>query len=333
VIESRAAIKPALERQESRAVDKAYAWLPSVLKVVAFCVAYKCPASLFPALLMLFKIVANLELAPYKLTHNRYYWSLVRSFGEAILATQLAALLASPCWGFMMDSSEDVSGKENLIIFIVYVNPITFQRNVQYLCLVESVNKTADGIMTTLETMADVFKLPMDRLLTWASDGDSAFQGCNNGVVQQLKQKYCAFMVAVWCVAHRSALVMVTASKKLPWLHTFDRLIRWPHKFFVHSTHRRLLWRKFAVEHGCNILSFPVFNQTRWFGRAYCVNAIVQTYPVFLWFLSKLQHTRDEEASSVGYKLLSNINTIVFLVSMHSALTTMNVLSKRFQAG
>lgn len=115
-------IHPIIKAQQGKAKLSAHNWVPQVLKLVVFCALHFLPASLFPQLLLLFKLVAGLDLTGgYKLSHNRYYWALLRSMGEHIIALQVASLCRSPVWGLLLDESADIANKENVSIFVSYV--------------------------------------------------------------------------------------------------------------------------------------------------------------------------------------------------------------------
>ena len=323
-----------MKRVANKAVGKfvtsAFGWVPKLLLIVTFFAVYTLPASLFCHMLDLLRFL-GVSITQHKYSNARYYWAFLQAVGEFILAAQLLAMHQSPFWGLMADTSSDVAGHDNLLLYVTYCDPQTFQRFVQYLCAVRVSKKTAEALLALLVQTFAVLGLRTEGLISWASDGDSAFMGKRTGLVVRLQALYCKWLVALWCCAHRTALMMGDAEKAHPWLEAdVDAVLKLVHGFFAYSPKRVWLWEAFAVPLGVTALKFPLYNKTRWFSRAKCVFVLVGNLPMLLLFLYKYAHMDGQGAGELQAKL-ANVDTIVTFMCMRDALKALDVLSKRLQ--
>jgi len=79
----------------------------------------------------------------------------------------------------------------------------------------------------------------------FCSDGAAIMTGVKSGVAARLKAVN-PRIVAIRCVAHRTALVMRDTTKSNPELQAMDSKLRQVHNLFNHSSKRQSEWEAFA---------------------------------------------------------------------------------------
>lgn len=287
-----------------------------------------------------------------KYNHPRYFNSCLFALSEVLLQKLLAAIALSPYYSIMMDSSTDISGEDHILIYVQYVNMVSFVPVVQYLCTVSVKPKTADAIFACLMNVLEVLGLPLSKLVGFCSDGGSEYSGRVNGVAAQLKTKVCEYMIVSHCAAHKTALVMTDQAKPSQNpddqgegfqddrqvfdgdasfnLKIVDNIIRAAHGLFAHSSKRLRQWCTYAAPFGVTRFKFQVFNATRWYSRYVCLQVLVVNLVVFMGFLKS--HQEGWQAAQQLLVWLRNPNTLALLFVMHDIMIIMNKMSVSFQS-
>ncbi|GIM17379.1 hypothetical protein Vretimale_19929 [Volvox reticuliferus] len=315
-----------------RSVQKAAAAVSSIVQLLVLCVLWMVkehvPMLKLPSMLAMMA-VAGVAGVNHKYNHYRYFIMALRALSEVILAAQIQRALESPYFSIMSDSSTDVSGEDHILLYIRYMDMASFASVTEYLCAVRCTLKTAEGIVAVTEAVLATLHLDPQKMVGYGCDGASVYLGRHNGVAAKFREKL-SFLLAVHCVAHRTALVMGDATRDLPELPKIDALLKSIHSLFNKSSKMQGKWEAFAKMHGCTRLKFPIYNATRWFSRMQCVIVLICNAHTLLLFLEKYQAAWPQ--AKAVYKQLSDVQALARLFVLRDLLGPCESLSKAFQS-
>lgn len=243
------------------------------------------PIHKFAQLLLLYKAHGFVAL-DCKYNHSRYVWAAMRALSEAIMASMLAVVVSSPVFALLFDLSSDVGNEEHMLVYIRCVNTVTLMPVTMFLCCVRVMGKRGVDMAQTVQTICQHLGLDyVNKLVAVCTDGDSANMGRFQGCITILKGPCKYLSLSVHCAAHVSNLVMVCAQKHSLLLQGVDNVCRGAHKLLSRKTGMFRSWQKFCSKHHITGCKFPMFNSTRWFSRAHCVNFLQARFPVLLVFM------------------------------------------------
>jgi hypothetical protein len=160
----------------------------------------------------------------------RYFWSALFSCNEVLLQKQVKRIKASSSFALLINSSTDVSTEDHLLIYVRYLHPDTLVATTEYLTCVKLLATTANAITTVLLRVMTTLGLDVQRMAGFCSDGAATMAGVKSGVAARLKAVN-PRIVAICCVAHRTALVMNDTAKS-------SLELRQVHNLFNHSSKR-----------------------------------------------------------------------------------------------
>ncbi len=138
---------------------------------------------------------------------------------------QVERIKASSSFALLIDSSTDVSTEDHLLIYVRYLHPDMLIATTEYLTCVKLLAITTDAITTILLGVMTTLGLDVQRMAGFCSDGVATMVGVKSGVATRLKAVN-PRIVAVHCVAHRTALVMSDTTKSNPELQAVDSELR-----------------------------------------------------------------------------------------------------------
>jgi hypothetical protein len=147
-----------------------------------------------------------------------------------LLQKQVERIKASSSFALLINSSTDVSTEDHLLIYVRYLHPDTLVATTEYLTCVKLLATTANAITTILLRVMTTLGLDVQCMAGFCSDGAATMAGVKSGVTARLKAVN-PRIVAICCVAHRTALVMNDIAKSSPEL-------RQVHNLFNHSSKR-----------------------------------------------------------------------------------------------
>ena len=128
---------------------------PTLLLVALWLITEHVAMVKFPSLLALLVMTGN-ETIKHTYNAKRYFWSCLYALSEVVLLAQRSALLHSPFYNILIDSSTDISAEDHLLIYARYIDADTFEFKTQYLCTMRIVCGTAEimfnAIILVLET-------------------------------------------------------------------------------------------------------------------------------------------------------------------------------------
>ena len=98
---------------------------PTLLLVALWLITEHVAMVKFPSLLALLVMTGN-ETIKHKYNAKRYFWSCLYALSEVVLLAQRSALLHSPFYNILIDSSTDISAEDHLLIYARYKDADTF---------------------------------------------------------------------------------------------------------------------------------------------------------------------------------------------------------------
>jgi hypothetical protein len=268
-----------------------------------------------------------------KFSNLRYVWRCLFALSETMLGAQMSAAKNSPFFGLACDTSMDLTAEDHLIVVIRYLDTKTMEAKTQYLCTVDLHEKNAQAIASTLLCALKALGLDIRNLVSFAADGDATMMGRWKGVAALLA-KEAPHLLATHCVAHRTALLMTDASKKVQALSDVDKCLLLAHRLFAKSSKKTNAWVKHAKPMGVTQLRFPVFNHTRWFSRMQCLSVLTRNLGVLLLFLrgyTKRSRAENWAAGVSAYAELSDVHAAAMLFLLQDVVDPIEKLSKHFQ--
>jgi len=142
-----------------------------------------------------------------------------------LLQKQVERIKASSSFALLIDSSTDVSTEDHLLIYIRYLHPDTLVATTEYLTCVKLLATIADAITAVLLGVMTALGLDVQRMARFCNDGATTMVSVKSRVAARLKAVN-PRIVAVRCVAHRTALVMSDTTKSSPELQAVDFELR-----------------------------------------------------------------------------------------------------------
>jgi hypothetical protein len=251
-----------------------------------------------------------------------------------LLQKQVEQIKASSSFALLIDSSTDVSTEDHLLIYVKYLHPNTLVATTEYLTCVKLLATTADAITTILLGVMTALGLDMQHMARFCSDGAATMVGVKSGIAARLKAVNLR-IVAVRCVAHRTALIMSDTAKSSPELQAVDSELQQVHNFFNHNSKRQSKWEAFAKGYGITQLRFPIFNATRWFNRLQCVVVLTNNLAELIIFLGRATRKRNSKqpwpAGATTLEELRDMQAAMKLNLLRDIMLPLDVLSKKFQ--
>ena len=137
----------------------------------------------------------------------------------------------------MADETTDIAVTKELILYARYIAPsATPQCCVcsSFLRVSELSDGKADNITTSILELLTSLDLSINKVTGFGSDGASVMVGQRAGVATLLKEN--PQIVAIHCVAHRLALVVVQAGDAVPYIKKFKILLHFLSMIIVPCT-------------------------------------------------------------------------------------------------
>ena len=263
------------------------------------------------------------------------------ALSEALLKAQVARIQDSPVIALMMDSGTDIAKDEHILIYVQYmvIAPTQFKAVCEYLCTIAVAEKTALCIYNTVKQVLEALGLTECRLAAFCADGGSEYAGKINGVGKKFQKNETGWLLRMHCFAHRAALVMNDQVKTLLCcnvndnftLNDVDLLLKDVHALFAKSSSRKKKWGRFIKTRKLQLsTSFPVYNATRWFSRAACLQTLVKAMPELILFLQCVQATKKPWGSSVLNRL-RNPDMVALVMCLTDVVSSVDVFNQLLQ--
>jgi hypothetical protein len=192
--------------------------------------------------------------------------------------------------------------------------------------------KTSAVIYSSLSVLFSSLGLEMSKIQVLCCDGDSTLMGNVSGLLARLRDVHRKTILAIHCMAHRTALLMSSAAKSVQ-VKEIDKVLVKVYSLFNRSSKRQGQWEKFAKSKGITRLKFPIFNTTRWFSRCDCLSVLLANGPLLVCFITlvtKSPAPRWGAGEAVKAMLLS-YNIVASMHILLEVLTPVNALNVVFQ--
>ena len=108
---------------------------------------------------------------------------------------------------------------------------------IEFAANIEVKDGKADTIYSAVLNYLNSNNIPVKKLSGLRTDGASVMTGRHNGLAVRL-QMLNTKIVAVWCVAHKLALVAHWAAKAVPYLVKYEEIVIGIYNFFQYSVVR-----------------------------------------------------------------------------------------------
>jgi len=105
--------------------------------------------------------------------------------------------------------------EDHLLIYVRYLHPDTLVATTEYLTCVKLLAIITDAIIAILLGVMTALGLDVQRMARFCTNGAAIMAGVKSGVTARLKAVN-PCIVAICCVAHRTALVMSDTAKSSP---------------------------------------------------------------------------------------------------------------------
>ncbi|XP_053372932.1 zinc finger protein 862-like [Mercenaria mercenaria] len=233
--------------------------------------------------------------------------------------------------GLILDESTDITVHKKLNVYVKCLSCDNMPK-VQFLDCINVENGKADTIVTAVNELFTKKNIPLDKVVTLASDGASVMTGRKGGVGVKLKE-LAPLLIQIHCVVHRLALAAGQACRDVPMLDEYQTTVKSVYKHFSLSAVRynKLRTLMSVLEddnHKFVTLKEPA--SFRWLSLGKAVDAIYEVYPVLYQALEHEAAEGNAEAKGLLNKLRS-VNFVLVTGFLKDVLTVISRLSTLLQ--
>ena len=132
-----------------------------------------------------------------------------------------------------------------------------------------------------------------------------------NGLAVRL-QRVNGKIVAVWCVAHKLALVAHWAAKTVPYLVQYEEIVIGIYNFFQYSAVRYNKLKELKNLMDKKVKRFKKPNQVRWFSAYEAVEAIYSAWTLLILSLEHEAASNNRECAAKAMGMVTKIKSFVF---------------------
>ena len=285
--------------------------------------------------------VENLQY--FKHTSPATFREMLITIGTEV-EDEICSVVGNESYGLLIDDVSDISGMEQMMIFIQYFD---FQSGEVECKFLSSTNLLANADSANASTLCAAVKeqllerqIPLKCLKGLSTDGAAVMTGVKNGLGALLKEDV-PQLIPVHCICHRLALSCVDTCKDLHKIKQIEIEVTQLWRIFDNSPKKLALFIKVQIE----IKKLQIDDnkqkkiarrlkkacQTRWLSFGNAVEAVVKDLPSVLQTLRQLKST--DAACNGLFRKFTKAKHIGSLYIMDSVLPILNNLSRTFQAG
>ncbi|XP_067122405.1 zinc finger MYM-type protein 1-like [Centruroides vittatus] len=259
---------------------------------------------------------------------------LISLLGEKIRHEIISMLKASKYFSIILDSTPDVSHKDQLTVVVRFVLLNNKSKQIEirehFLGFISISDSTGQGLTNVLLDFLETHNICLGDLRGQGYDNGANMKGRNNGLQKKiLELNPRAFYVP--CAAHSLNLVVNDAAKASLEITNFFAIVQELYVFFSASTKR---WQVLKDE--IPTLSLKPFSSTRWESRIDALKVLrynlAKIYDALFALYS--DNCRDPESRNMANLLLLKIKSFKFICSIitwNIVLTKINIASKVMQ--
>uniref|UniRef100_A0A8C5P9S0 TTF-type domain-containing protein n=1 Tax=Leptobrachium leishanense TaxID=445787 RepID=A0A8C5P9S0_9ANUR len=156
----------------------------------------------------------------------------IHYIAKIIRESLVANIKKSTFVGIMIDGSTDQTSTEHANVYVRYVSEGNIKED--FLGTIALASATAQGYLKGLTAFLDSLHLDY-RGTPWVAglgtDGAASMLGHKSGLAVQMKD-ICPQIISIHCVAHRLQLAVLDVCKEVPYLQTFDDVVRRVFKYY-----------------------------------------------------------------------------------------------------
>ena len=269
--------KKAMERVVSQLISNQDFKVISLVKLVYYTCsekeAFKKFESLYELFCLMLQDLPELSKDYKKGIHylnSKGFNKLLSIMSLDIRKTTVDAINRSPYVAIIIDESLCNSNKENLIIFIKYLDTKTYTLKISYLENIIIQDKKGQTIFKAVEKSLSNLNIPIQKVYALGTDGAENMVGVYNGVNTHFRSIN-PFLINIHCWLHRLALASKDITKDIAYLKEYKEIICDIYSFFKKSAVKNKLPKDFQLqfqEEDVNILRMC---ETRWLSLHRCV--------------------------------------------------------------
>ncbi|XP_066585461.1 SCAN domain-containing protein 3-like [Prorops nasuta] len=238
-------------------------------------------------------------------------------------------ILQNQYFSILMDESTDKTNSKSLCILVQYISPETGKLITELLKLLEidAKDSSAGKLYDAFKNCLDLFKIPFNNIIGFASDNASVMIGARDSFLTRLKDSV-PRVILINCICHTSAIIAKKCSKELP--SDCEFLIRSVATFISSSPKRSAILQDF--QEYCNVETRKLIklSGTRWLTTQKCVCRLLENWnPLKLFFQDAWLDAKIESAEKILLCLNEELKSYFFFLNY--ALTIFNKFNATFQ--
>ena len=237
----------------------------------------------------------------------------------------------SPYVGLMLDESLDIAVQKKLVLFFKIL--VEGKSKIEFAANVEVKDGKAETIYAAVLKYLEESNVPVKKLSGLGTDGASVMTGRVNGLAVRLQQVN-GKIVAVWCVAHKLALVAHWAAKAVPYLVQYEEIVIGIYNFFQYSAVRYNKLKELKNLMNQKVKRFKKPTQVRWLSTFEAVEAIYSAWTLLILSLEHEAASNNSEGAAKARGMVRKIKSFVFLATtcfLRDVLGLITKCSKVFQ--
>ena len=257
--------------------------------------------------------------------HNSIAAELQNCISEVCKEDALKRIKATPFVGLMLDESLDIAVQKKLVLFFKIL--VLGKAKIEFAANVEVKDGKAETIYSAVLNHLNSNNIPVKKLSGLGTDGASVMKGRHNGLAVRL-QRLNAKIVAVWCVAHKLALVAHWAAKDVPYLVKYEEIVIGIYNFFQYSAVRYNKLKELKNLMNQKVKRFKKPTQVRWLSTHEAVEAIYSAWTLLILSLEHEAASSNRNGAAKARGMVTKIKSFVFIATTCFLLDVLGIISK-----
>ena len=214
--------------------------------------------------------------------------------------------------GLIIDESTDVTVHKKLNVYVKCLS----SNNTSVIHFVDCISVIDGKAATIVSEVVKLFerkKIPLNKLMTLASDGAAVMTGRINGVGAILKKYHSKHLMQIHCVAHKLALAAGHACRDITLFNEYQHTLKMVYRYFSNSAVRYNELRAMVEIMENENIKYVTLKEPasfRWLSLEAAVRAIVDCYPALY---STLEHDAAKGVSEAK-GLLNRVKCVTFVL-------------------
>jgi len=207
----------------------------------------------------------------------------------------------SEYYSISIDESTDRSVSSNLVIYGHFIDCRTFDYKPRFLGLISLTSKTAEKIFKGIQEFLIAYKLNLEDIIGFSSDGGSNMIGKNIGVSTRIKEIN-PWLFQNHCICHKLHLACKDSDKEYDEIKNLNDTLKKVYNFLCKSSSRLLELREYQKLRDEKQVKVLRFYDLRWLTKFNCVNNLRQIYGSVLDLMNTHKDPLKESDSRIRAK-------------------------------